>query len=86
MPKNQRRHPALKRDLYARVRQVRPVALKLLAEGIDDWSEDIPCQEPQELSDAQIAQLSAWSEAVYAVGIAVGQFLRPEAFDKGGAR
>jgi hypothetical protein len=69
-------------DMYARIRKALPIAKRVLAEGLDsrrcEWSAHIPAQEPQGLTDQQIAQFVKWTEATYEIGIAVGLMLRPD--------
>ena len=83
--------PFLSGDIFARVRQMAPVARKLLIEGFDDdrieFTMDLPCKEPVVGdSDENVRQFVEWTQTVYAVGIAVGLLLRPETFGTGGAR
>jgi hypothetical protein len=79
------------RDVYSRVRQMRPVALTVLEQGLDDgrveFTDDIPYLEPSgSRSDAEIAELVKWTSVVYALGIAIGLLLHPDVFKTGGAR
>jgi hypothetical protein len=78
----------LKGDLFARVRQVRPLAREILRHGLSYDSpelpnEFIPCAEPSGLSDRQMSAFNDSMDAVFVVGIAVGLLLRPEAFERG---
>jgi hypothetical protein len=93
MSKSKQKSPTrFKGDIYARVRQAQPIARKVLREGLDDqhseFADLVPCDEPlsEGRTDDDVAKLVVWTDAVFVIGIAVGLLLRPEAFDKGGAR
>jgi hypothetical protein len=77
----------LKGDLLDRVRQAGPIARLILRDGLSNQSanlpgEYVPCGEPKGLNDEQMKAFCHHMDALFAVGIAVGLLLRPEAVDK----
>jgi hypothetical protein len=97
--RKQRQRTTSNRDISAFVRQARALARELLVDGLDVALDDgtlygrleehIGIRTPiRVIHDKEFLKVVAIGEGAFAIGIAVGLLLRPDAFTdvKGGAR
>jgi len=75
-------------NIYTQVRKALPDARRVLRHGLDslEVTECIRGTEPQNLTDAQLTQLTRWTDATFELGIAVGLLRADAVLGTGGGK